>query len=66
MTDRQRMFDYLDDVADGLNESRNDVAEVIKQIRADIEQLPSEITKDGRRMIRRGNVFRIIDKYSSK
>ena len=38
MTDRQRMFDYLDGVADGLNESRNDVADVLDKIRAEIER----------------------------
>lgn len=36
---------------------------VLDKISAEIEQLPSEVTADGRRMIRRGNVFRIIDKY---
>ena len=39
MTDRQRMFDYLDGVAAGLNESRNDVADVLDKIRAEIERL---------------------------
>jgi hypothetical protein len=37
--------------------------EVLDKIRAEIEQMPSELTADGRRMIRRGSVFRIIDKY---
>ena len=35
----------------------------LDKIRAEIEQMPSELTTDGRRMIRRGSVFRIIDKY---
>lgn len=37
--------------------------EVLDEIRAEIEQMPSELTADGRRMIRRGSVFRIIEKY---
>ena len=36
---------------------------VLNKIRAEIEQMPSELTTDGRRMIRRGSVFRIIEKY---
>ena len=36
---------------------------VLDKIRAEIEQMPSELTTDGRRMIRRGSVFRIIEKY---
>lgn len=37
--------------------------DVLDKIRAEIEQMPSYLTEDGRRMIRRGNVFRVIDKY---
>ena len=40
-------------------------AEVLDKIRVEIEQMPSELTADGRRMIRRGSVFRIIDKYKA-
>lgn len=40
--------------------------EVLDKIRAEIEQMPSELTADGRRMIRRGSVFRIIDKYMAE
>ena len=36
---------------------------IIDKIKVEIEQMPSELTNDGRRMIRRGSVFRIIDKY---
>lgn len=36
---------------------------LLDKIRAEIEQMPSELTTDGRRMIRRVSVFRIIDKY---
>ena len=39
---------------------------VLDKIRAEIEQMPSELTTDGRRMIRRGSVFRIIDKYKAE
>ena len=35
----------------------------LDKIRAEIEQMLSELTTDGRRMIRRGSVFQIIDKY---
>ena len=40
--------------------------DVLDKIRAEIEQMPSELTDDGRRMIRRGKVFRIIDKYKAE
>lgn len=38
---------------------------VLDKIRTEIEQLPSELTTDGRRMIRRGSAFRVIDKYKN-
>ena len=41
-----------------------DNEDVLDKIRAEIEQMPSELTADGRRMIRRGSVFRIIDKHT--
>lgn len=41
-------------------ESKTDV---LDKIRTEIEKMPSELTADGRRMIRRESVFRIIDKY---
>lgn len=44
-------------------EERN---ELFDKIRAEIEQLPSELTEDGRRMIRRCSVFRVIDKYKTE
>ena len=37
--------------------------ELLHKIQEEIEQMPSELTTDGRRMVRRGSVFRIIDKY---
>ena len=36
--ERQKYFAYLDGVADGLNESRNDVNEVLDKIRAEINR----------------------------
>lgn len=38
-------------------------ADVLDEIRAEIEKLPSELTYDGRRMIRRVRVYDIIDKH---
>lgn len=46
----------------GYEAGRSD-SDVLDKIKAEIEQMPSELTTDGRRMIRRGSVFRIIDKY---
>ena len=40
--------------------------DVLDKIRAEIKQMPSELTADGRRMIRRESVFRIIDKYKEE
>ena len=37
--ERQKYFAYLDGVADGLNESRNDVNSVLDKIRTEIEEL---------------------------
>ena len=45
---------------------RQEVNTVLDKIRAEVEQMPSELTADGRRMIRRGSVFRIIDKYKAQ
>ena len=56
MIDRQRMFDYLDGVADGLNESRNDVADVLDKIRDEVKKTP-------RWKISQEEVLQIIDKY---
>ena len=38
----------------------------LDKLKAEIAQMPSEMTADGRRMIRRGSVFRIIDKYKGE
>lgn len=40
--------------------------DILNKIKNEIEQMPSELTTDGRRMIRRGSVFRIIEKYKSE
>ena len=39
---------------------------MLDKIRAEIERMPSELTTDGKRMIRQVNVFRIIDKYKAE
>ena len=65
MTDRQRMFDYLDGVADGLNESRNDVTDVLDKIRDEIEQFVSVSISDVE-VIPKNDVLQIIDKYTSE
>lgn len=39
---------------------------ILDKIRAEIKQMPSELTADGRRMIRRESAFRIIDKYKTE
>ena len=38
----------------------------LDKIKEEIEQLPSELTADGRRMIRRGDVFRVFYKYKAE
>ena len=40
--------------------------DILNKIKNEIEQMPSELTADGRRMIRRGSVFQIIEKYKSE
>lgn len=59
MTDRQRMFDYLDGVADGLNESRNDVADVLDKIRAEISAILTNSYDEGVKE----KALQIVDKY---
>lgn len=39
---------------------------ILDKIRSEIEQIPSELTVDGQRMIRQESVFQIIDKYITK
>lgn len=48
---------------DAVIQMLDDLPTMLDKIRAEIEQMPSELTTDGRRMVRRVNVFRIIDKY---
>lgn len=57
-TERQKYFAYLDGVADGLNESRNDVNEVLDKIRADVINIA-----DGKQSVKVRSVLRIIDKH---
>ena len=40
--ERQKYFAYLDGVADGLNESRNDVNSVLDKIRDEIMQVANQ------------------------
>lgn len=56
-----RIGGYLDGYEKALEQEP-----VLDKIRAEIEQLPSELTEDGRRMIRRSSVFRVIDKYKAE
>lgn len=37
--------------------------DLLRAISKEITSLPSELTEDGRRLIRRGDVFRIIEQY---
>lgn len=37
--------------------------DILDKIRAEIKTMPSELTRDGRRMVRQVNVFEIVDKY---
>lgn len=53
-------------VAKSVIDERNRWLDVLDKIRAEIEQMPSELTADGRRMIRRESVFRIIDEHKEK
>ena len=66
--ERQKYFAYLDGVADGLTESRNDINSVLDKIRAEIDQikpydLPS-CDRTAEKMISR--VLDIIDKYGNE
>ena len=38
--ERQKYFAYLNGVADGLTESRNDINSVLNKIRAEIDEIP--------------------------
>lgn len=50
---------YKTGYADGKND-------VLVKIRAEIEQMPSKLTEDGRGMLRRESVFWIINKYMTE
>ena len=69
--EREKYFAYLDGVADGLNESRNDVNSVLDKIRAEIEQLSTTTCTETRRIHINAddfkeNVLAIIDKYKAE
>ena len=67
MTDRQIMFAYLGGVADGFNESRNDVADVLNKIKAEIQQTANEEQKhDEKWAIGLRYAVKIIDKYNAE
>ena len=61
--ERQKYFAYLDGVANGLNESRNDVNTVLDEIRAEIAEYKDDkiIHEECNEMI--DIVLDIIDKY---
>lgn len=59
-SDRAEVQAYFAGQTYGWEEGRK---ALLDDVKAEIEQMPSELTDDGKRMIRRGSVFRIIDKY---
>ena len=73
--ERQKYFAYLDGVADGLNESRNDVNSVLDKIRVEIKAM---FPPSGSWMYEEGHevehtvcevlsdVLQIIDKYKAE
>lgn len=61
--ERQKYFAYLNGVADGLNESRNDVNSVLDRIRAEIKRLKRfEIRGEVTPLVNVDKVLEIIDK----
>jgi hypothetical protein len=46
-----------------LDEHEKAYRDLLNAISKEITSLPSELTEDGRRLIRRGDVFRIIEQY---
>ena len=68
--ERQKYFAYLDGVADGLNETRNDVNSVLDKIRAEIDEARF-IDKDTK-LCKNANAsglevaMQIIDKYKTE
>ena len=61
--EKMSIIDYVNAYTD---EGVTTADDVLDKIRSEIEQMPSELTTDGRRMIRRGTVFRIIEKYKAE
>ena len=64
--ERQKYFAYLDGVADGLNESRNDVSEVLDKIRAEIEQITDTMGVSYNQYVSKIDVLQILDKYKAE
>ena len=69
--ERQKYFAYLDGVADGLNEARNDVNSVLDEIKAEIEQYQSDFDEHGTEYDRTAwqaynRCLKIIDKYKAE
>ena len=48
------------------NKRKQENTDVLDKIKAEIDQMPSELNEYGRRMIKRESVFQIIDKYRKK
>jgi hypothetical protein len=69
--ERQKYFAYLDGVADGLNESRNDVNSVLDKIRAEIMQLDifydnDYFSSNKDAMFKCNDILQILDKYEGE
>lgn len=64
--ERQKYFAYLDGVADGLNESRNDVNSVLDKIRSEIEEERKGYPPSADEYKTINKVLQIIDKYKEE
>lgn len=64
---RQKMFSYLDGVADGLNEASRDTIDALNKIRSEIEQIADEEQKhDEKWALGLRYAIKIIDKYRNE
>lgn len=57
------LAEHEKEIIEKVTESLEDLLNAISK---EITSLPSELTEDGRRLIRRGDVFRIIEQYRGK
>ena len=64
--ERQKYFAYLDGVADGLNESRNDINTVLDEIRAEIPKLSCGDNQYRQALVKVADVIKCIDKYKAE